>query len=101
MNEKRNPAESEGIHLYRLHVWGQLTLIPMTAFFIATAWLLPSVPKPMSAKSCLTQAAAAPNFNANTNSTSTANRAEARRRASKVREAAEVTRAQYTPGWTL
>ena len=39
MNANRNPAESEGIRLYHLHVWGQLTLIPMTALFIATAWL--------------------------------------------------------------
>ena len=39
MNAQLDHAESEGIHLFRLHVWGQLTLIPMTALFIATAWL--------------------------------------------------------------
>ena len=39
MNAQLDHAESEGLHLFRLHVWGQLTLIPMTALFIATAWL--------------------------------------------------------------
>ncbi len=39
MNAKMDHAELEGIRLYRLHVWGQLTLIPMTVLFIATAWL--------------------------------------------------------------
>ncbi len=39
MNAQIDHANSEGIRLYRLHVWGQLTLIPMTALFIATAWL--------------------------------------------------------------
>ena len=39
MSTKQDHAESEGIRLYRLHVWGQLTLIPLTALFIATAWL--------------------------------------------------------------
>ena len=53
----------------------------------ARAWL-PPVPKPMSAKSCSAQAAAAPIFRAKISSTSTASRVEARRRASSRQEEA-------------
>ena len=39
MNVNGTPSETEGIRLYRLLWWGQLTLVPMTALFVAAARL--------------------------------------------------------------
>ncbi len=65
---------------------------------ITSAWSLPA-PNPMSAKSCWAHAAAVPIFKAKTSNTSTAKRAEARRRASNRRETAGGIRIPYTlPG---